>query len=299
MCVTEFLEHLFPGDGELAKDYRGELARLCNVFVDSGLADSTFISKLTSGKKGEFWSCMSEALIFEKIRNKQFGQRAVGAGPDFLLQDGARKIWIEVVCPQPIGLPREWTDIKLSSHGSVPHNEILLRWTSGIKEKTEKLVGTANGKLKGYLRTRVVSESDIYVIAVNGCQLRHGPFPALNGISQFPYALEAVFPIGPYQLTIDRTTQKCVGVGYQERFSIPKPNGASVPSFAFLDPGYHMVSAIWAVDFNAGYAIGNYEPAALIHNPNALNPLPRGFLPSNKEYAATPIGEGEYQLECV
>lgn len=293
-AIAQYLRRRFP-EGGLQGDFREEISRICNAFVESGLSDPKFQAELTGGSDSKFWSCVSEALIFDRLRHKQFLSRsAPGTGPDFLLAEGDRRVWVEVVCPEPAGIPRDWTEIKMNTVGTVPHGEILLRWTSAIKDKTEKLVGSGDGKVIGYVPSGVVSDKDVYVIAVNGCQLRHGPFSALRGISQFPYAVEAVFPIGPYQIRIDKDTLKTVGHGYQERFSIPKPNGASVPSSNFLDPCYRMVSAVWAVDFNGCSVIGSDEPSALIHNPNALNPLTKGFLPADEEYVATPTGDGEY-----
>ena len=175
----------------------------------------------------------------------------------------------------------------------------MLRWTSAITAKAEGLLGSSDGKKPGYLQAGLVSPDDIYVIAVNGCQMRHGPFPSLHGISQFPYAAEAVFPIGPYQIQIDRETLKTVGSGHQHRLAIKKPNGSSVPTHAFLDPRNRMVSAIWAVDFTGFGAIGNAEPSALIHNPSALNPFPRGFFSVDDEYEATPLGDDELLLKRV
>lgn len=60
-----------------------------------------------------------------------------------------------------------------------------------------------------------------------------------------------------------------------------------------------MISAIWAVDFTGFGAIGNPEPSALIHNPSALNPLPRGFLVVDEEDEATPLGDGEILFHTV
>jgi type I restriction enzyme S subunit len=60
-----------------------------------------------------------------------------------------------------------------------------------------------------------------------------------------------------------------------------------------------MVSAIWAVDFTGYGAIGNPEPSALIHNPGALNPLPRGFLAVDEEYEATQVGDDELLFQRV
>lgn len=286
-----FLEQKYPGT-EQRETFRAEIMRVCSAFVSSGMADAKFESEITSGADGKFWSCLSEALIFEQIKDKSFPSRAhIGVGPDFLITDGNRRIWIEVICPEPSGIPKDWIEIQFDKGGSVPHNEILLRWTSAFKEKEQKLSGRPNSQSLGYLAEGIVSTDDSYVIAINGCQLRHGPFSALTGISQFPYAAESVFPIGPYQIRIDRETLKSVGSGHQERFFIPKPNGATVPTHAFLDPAYKMISAIWAVDFNGCGAIGNHQPSAIIHNPCAANPIPVGFLPASEEFHALPSGE--------
>lgn len=177
-----------------------------------------------------------------------------------------------------------------------PHEQILLRWTSAIKEKAEKLIGNLKDDIKGYIDKGIVASGDAYVIAVNGRQLRNGPFPELLGISQFPFAAEAVFAIGPYQITIDRDTLKQTGFAHQHRPLILKPKGAPVPAYTFLDLRFQPVSAIWAVDIDGTSTIGNLEPMAIIHNPNAFNSIPIGFLPAHNEYVATPVGTDEFEL---
>lgn len=299
--VSSFLDTKFPGDGR-AKKVREELLRVCNQFMESGLADAKFAIELTSGSNAKFWSCLSEALFFDRLSHLRFELKPSGiGGPDFLLNINNRRVWIEVICPEPRGLPNGWTDIQVNQviSGRVPHNEILLRWTSAIKEKTEKLIGSADGKTKGYVQKKLVSPKDMYVIAVNGCQLRHGPFSSLCGVSRFPYAIEAVFPIGPYQIAIDRNTKKVVDHSYQERYQILNLNNAPVPTYTFLDPKYEMVSAIWAVDFNGHGVIGSDQPSALIHNPLAINPLPPGCIPHDEEYVAIPSDKGGYDLQLT
>lgn len=294
MSIASSLEQRFPGDGQ-AELVRGALHRICTEFIASGLADRKFESELIDESNDKFWSCISEALVYDRLRDKLVDPRPnVGIGPDFLIEIGQQRIWIEVICPAPVGVPADWLNIQTNQVTSVPHEAILLRWTSAIKDKTDKLVGSLDGSVRGYLERGVVAPNDIYIVAVNGCRLRHGPFPALVGISQFPYAAEAVFPIGPYQIRIDRETLKTIGHGHQQRFTIMKPNGSTVPSHAFLDPRYKPVSAVWAMDFNGCSVIGNSEPSALIHNPNAINPLPHGYLPVDDEFAATPIDEAEF-----
>jgi type I restriction enzyme S subunit len=297
--IAQCLELRYPGEGRPAV-VRDFLNRICEEFLASGLADPKFEAELTSGSDAKFWSSLSEALIFQRLRGKSFAPRSgLGTGPDFLLELGTKRLWIEVTCPEPTGVPADWLRIQANSVTSLPHEAILLRWTSAIRAKIDGLLGSTDGRKLGYLQTGLVSPNDVYVIAVNGCQMRHGPFPCLHGISQFPYAAEAVFPIGPYQLHIDTGTLKTVGRGHQHRLTINKPSGSPVPTHVFLDSRNRMVSAIWAVDFTGYGAIGNPEPSALIHNPGALNPLPRGFLAVDEEYEATQVGDDELLFQRV
>lgn len=215
-------------------------------------------------------------------------------GPDFLIEKSGHRIWIEVICPEGAGLPAEWLagPTKVPKVFSVPHDAILLRWTSAIKEKSEKLLGVpAKGK-KGYLENGTVRSSDAYVIAVNSRLLRGPNFPSILGISQFPYAVEAAFSVGPITITIDRASLKSVGAENAHRPYIKKPNGADIPAYTFLDPNFKAVSAIWALDIDETSIIGNAKASAVVHNPEAQVKLPLGLLPTYDEYVAIPDGEG-------
>lgn len=266
---------------------RQHLAHVCEQFIQRDIADPKFVSELLTGSKEKFWSSMSEALLAHALCHKTFLKREKrGKGPDFLVLADDRRVWIEVVCPTPSGVPSDWLYPQFGKAVDFPHEELLLRWTSAIKAKAESLVGSADGKVKGYLNTGEVAPEDVYVIAVNGCQLRSGPFPALTGITQVPFAAEAVFPIGPYYLQIDRESLKVLAKGHQCRPYIMNSNGSSIPALTFLDPKFNAVSAIWAVDINGGVSMGASEAMAVIHNPNATNPLPYAFLPADQEYLA-------------
>jgi len=298
--IEAHIRQRYPRNDRHSIAYCDELIRGCNEFVACGLADRKFVRELISGQDSKFWACITEALIADRLRDKNFPERSmtVDEGPDFLIEDGDQRLWIEVICPEPRGIPTDWLT---SCEGVInfPYVDILLRWTAAIKEKAEKLIGNAEGTIAGYLQKGVVASNEAYVIAVNGCQLRNGPFSALSGISQFPFAAEAVFPIGPIQLKINRENGKVFDRGHQHSPYIMNRNNAQVPSFTFLDPRFNPISAIWAVDLNGGSVIGNSEPMAVIHNPNALNPISMGFLPADSEYVATPCSEDEYLLEKI
>ena len=294
--IETFLLQRYPGNGR-PQAVRDEIASACNTFVKSGLADSNFTTELCSGSVQRFWSRVSEALLAARLKKVGLTPEAShGGGPDFSVMDNERKIWIEAICPEPVGVPSDWLEPEMGTVISFPHEQILLRWTSAIKEKAEKLLGSLDGTVKGYIEKGIVASGDAYVIAVNGRQLRSGPFPELLSISQFPFAVEAVFAVGPYQIRISRDTMNLTGAGHQHRPLIETPKGAPVPAYTFLDARFQPISAIWAVDLDGTSAIGNSEPMAVVHNPNAVNPIPTGFLPAYDEYVATPIGTDEYEL---
>ena len=294
--IETFLLQRYPGNGRL-QAFRDKIAYACNAFVKSGLADSNFTKELCSGAEQRFLSRISEALLAERLKNiGLILEPSHGGSPDFLVIENGRKIWIEVICPEPTGIPLGCTEPETVTVISFPHEQILLRWTSAIKEKAEKLLGSLDGTVKGYIEKGIVASGEAYVITVNGCQLRSGPFPELFGISQFPFAVEAVFAVGPYQINIDRDTLKQTGAGHQHRPLIAKTKGAPVPAYTFLNNRFRPISAIWAVDLDGTSTIVNSEPMVVVHNPNAINPIPTGFLPAHDEYVATPIGTEEYEL---
>jgi type I restriction enzyme S subunit len=293
--IETFLLQRYPGSGR-SQTVRDAIANACNAFANSGLADANFTKELCSGSEQKIWSCLSEALLAMHLRKVGLVPVPSHGGPDFLIIENGRKIWIEVICPEPSGVPSDWLTPKFGNVIDFPHERILLRWTSAIKEKAEKLIGSLDGAIKGYIEKGIVTSEDAYVIAVNGCQLRSGQFPALLGISQFPFAVEAVFAVGPYQITINSDTLEGTGAGHKHRPLIPKPEGTPVPAYTFLDTKFQPISAIWAVDVIGTSAIGNSEPMAVIHNPNAVNPIPIGFLPAHDEYRAISFGTGKLEL---
>jgi len=53
--------------------------------------------------------------------------------------------------PGTRGVPAGWLTFNEGST-DFPHVDILLRWTAAIKEKAEKLIGSADGTINGYLQ---------------------------------------------------------------------------------------------------------------------------------------------------
>jgi hypothetical protein len=63
----------------------------------------------------------------------------------------------------------------------------------------------------------IVGAADAYVIAINGCLL--SAFPNSRGISQMPFGVETVFPVGPLAYRVDGATGKIRDGHISERFT--------------------------------------------------------------------------------
>jgi type I restriction enzyme S subunit len=293
--LQAFLAKRYWAPGPKNVKVRDHVESVCSRFIESRLGDTDFENSLCSGSESRFFQRFTEASLACDLLDAGFRLVPSRDGPDICIEHEGRRIWVECICPEPEGVPSEWF---VHKHGQVyefPHVAMLLRWTAAIKEKAEKLLGGPRDA--GYLAKGVVGADDGYVIAVNGRLLR-GAFASLNGISQFPFAVEAAFAVGPYQLHIDRTTLKAVGSDHQHRPLIAK-KGAHVPAYTFLDERFAPISAIWATDFDECSVVGNERALAVVHNPLALNPIPALLLPSWSEYVATKLERDEMSLDKI
>lgn len=292
--IAHYLLDRYPAATEQSVLVRQSVENICKRFIASGIADPNFESELCSGNESRFWQRFTEAALTCEVLDAGLEIEQHRNGPDLCIKHKNQKVWIEFICPEPAGIPSDWLALEPSGCKNFPHEAMLLRWTSAIKEKSEKLLGSQfNG---GYLQKGIVGPEDSYVIAVNGRQLR-GAFAALNGISQLPFAVEAVFAVGPYQLHIDRGSLDVVREDYQHRPYVKKITGASVPAYTFLDERFSAVSAIWATDFDDCFALGNQKALAVVHNPLAINQLPAYLLPAWSEFSATLVRADEYRID--
>ena len=212
------------------------------------------------------------------------------AGPDFELPAGDVSIWIEATVPSPENLPSDWIEVPSAEFGvrSIPHDGMLLRWTAALKAKKEKL--------RGYREKGIVAHRDPYVIAVNACRL--SSFGTTRGASGLPLAVEAVFPIGPWEFPILHEEDRLGDPVRSARFSIKNKNGKPVSTDSFLNPAYAGVSAV--LGCSTCYAPGEELELVVVHNPLAqvVNPLPVGILAAATEYAAERNGN-EYVLKRI
>lgn len=290
--IRKNLANQFPGNST-AQEHFGDLLI---AYQDSGLAPPNLRQEMATGDEQKLWACIWEAMLYRHFANLGFEFRrdrtfASGQnGPDLGLIHKNNTIWIEAAVPKPEGLSSEWLDPSKPGEFRVltmPHEEMLLRWTSVLRDK--------NGQLKRRLANNVVKGDEAYVVAIHSGRLSY--FPAEDyGISQMPFVVEAVFPIGPIAVRLTREGQLAGSSFHTRRHSVTKPTGAQVSTDNFLNPEYAGISAAIGCS-RRDMRDGNLH-LIMAHNPLAT-PLPVGLLGAEMEYAAQKDGSASYLLTTL
>jgi hypothetical protein len=283
--VLAFLDKKFPN----APHYKASIVALWEKYAALGLPNAHFVSELTSGKKEVMFQRVWEMMLARHLDALGYSITTSDEGPDFRIEHEGQTIWIEAVCPEPKGIPQDWLEGPKPGEfkvGSVPHTEVLLRWTAAIKEKSEKL--------QTYRKNGIVAANDAYVIAVNGCQL--GALPLGHGVSQFPYALEAVYPAGPIAIAVDRTTGSFGQPFVSNRPKVDTAKGKPVPTTLFLDQANAGISAV--VAYSRDRSEDPLLPLDVVHNHYASTPIRKQILgPQIEEWVAEPDGQGGIEVK--
>lgn len=272
------------------QEFGAKVADLYDRFFDERLADRHFAKTIAVGSDDQHQERIAELLLASQLWDWEFSLSSADQGPDFLASKDGNSAWIELISPNGRKIPWLTPTPGNPVVQALPHQEMALCYTAGVKEKYEKLVGV--GGKAGYLESGVVQADETYVIALN--QSRIATMPDLNGISQLPIAVEVMFSVGPLQLQVDRNSGQVVDSGHTHRASIRKSREVEVASNRFLDPGYASVAALLAIHLapqtlitpENGEPLLRANPTALVYNPNALNPLEPRWLPAQQHWVA-------------
>lgn len=283
--MTVFLDRHLSGE----PNYKASLLNLWRTYLALGLPNAHFVSEFTNGKRESLLQFGWQMMLARHLDAQGYLLTSPDHGPDFRFEHRGLIVWVEAIAPEPKGLPADWMTLPTPNTGrvgTVPHDEILLRWTAAFKEKWEKL-----GK---YRKDGIVGANDAYVIAINGCQL--GALPLHHGISRYPYALETVYPVGPLAFHVDLQTHRIGNSFVSERFSIRNANGSPIHTTPFVNPAYSGVSAIIACTMDR-----STEPSLLvdvIHNHFAAVHVPeRLFGSKGDEWATDPVGTAGEEID--
>lgn len=171
--------------------------------------------------------------------------------------------------------------------GRIPEEKIVLRYSNALSEKYRKY--------RKYLRERTVSRADAFVVAVNGAALSYKWTQAANDAPRF---LKALYPLGAYQIVIDRRSGEIIGHQNEPRFNIVKASGANVAVMPFLERSSRGITAVlgsFADPMYHGASLGSdFE---LAHNPMGRAPISDLVLPARRAWRAV-LSESGGELGC-
>lgn len=219
-----------------------------------------------------------------------------GHGPDFSFEVGGHRVWIEAVSPGPgrganrvpepvyqeLGEPAVVVAVQ-----DIPAREMLLRHTAGVREKILKY--------EGYLAEGIVRAEDICVIAIDSSQVARWGF---TGISTFPLAFEAVYPVGPQQVHFPLGGGGEVKTTIQHRPAIANANNAEVQTNVFLRAENAGISGVLAGSESASMKVDPPRPLVFIHNKFARVPLRPLPFEVEEEYSLEDVPNG-YNIHRV
>jgi hypothetical protein len=267
--VRLFLDRQYPD----APNYKASLLALWEKYLALNLPNEHFVTEFTSGKKAIVFQRAWEMMVARHLDGLGFKITTAAHGPDFRFDHDGCTYWIEAVSPEPKGVPGDYLEAPKPGEfkvGDVPHEEVRRRWITAIKAKSDKLAG--------YRAKGIVGDNDAYVIAVNGCQL--GAFPIHHGVSQLPYAVEAVYPAGPIAVPVEKKSG-AFGTPYlSNQWMIKSAKGNPVPTSMFVNQEYADVSGVIAS--TSDRSEDPILPLDVVHNHFAKMAIPRGLFGSER-----------------
>lgn len=131
MTLRDAIERRYPGDGGPVPAMRERLIAVCDEYLRNGYGDANAEQRLRSHDLHTYWQQLSEVLLAHQLNAAGIAFSHQRVGPDFRIDDGGRRIWIEVITPTPANVPEAWLRPGGNGVRDFPHQEILLRWTCG------------------------------------------------------------------------------------------------------------------------------------------------------------------------
>jgi len=237
-------------------------------------ADGDFPKQLAQDFHARFWEIyLTCTLIHNSF--KVIPKQTKAEGPDIKIDHASTTIWVEAVIPtsgdpsKPDSVP----NLQMGVAQQVPDDQIILRYRSAIRYKYFN-------KYCKYLGDKIITDKDCYIIALNGCKIRHGD-------REPPRIVRCVLPFGWEVVTIDTSSHKVVNRGYQYRAYLRKASGSQVGTDIFTKPEYQHISAVMFSNVD----VANPTPVMgedfiIVRNPLASRQLPDDFPRVGWEYKA-------------
>jgi hypothetical protein len=189
-------------------------------------------------------------------------------GPDIGIGDKEKTIWVEAIAVEKGDSQDKVPEIEYGKEMDVPENKMLLRLTSGLKEKYQKY--------QTYIENGTIGQEDPFIVALDRSPLEHID-------PQIPLILKCLFAIGHQVLLLKSSKPHKIpdGSTWSSRFSLNKISGSKVEMFIFGSNLFDGVSAVIYTDKNVLNSPQERDKMGnnftIVHNPYAKNPIPDNF----------------------
>jgi hypothetical protein len=276
-----------PGDARdpayvTLRSMQDEHITAAKAFVESlwdrfcGFADPNFLTEIRRDFHARFWEMYLTCALQDYAIRRGIAISCPKPGPDVLLEHEGNRVWVEAVIAtngEP-GRPDTVVEPNTDSSSRIPEEKIVLRYTNALSEKYRKYYG--------YLRQGIVRKSDAFVVAISGATLSYKWTRAANDAPRF---LKALYPLGAYQIVLDRRSGEIIGHQNEPRFHVVKASGANVAVMPFLERRSRGITAVlssFADPMYHGATLGSdFE---LAHNPMGRTPISDLVLPARRAW---------------
>ncbi|MBU3655845.1 MAG: hypothetical protein FGM23_05765 [Alphaproteobacteria bacterium] len=157
MNLEKCLAERYPHESDEGRSIREHITEVCKKYIKLNPSDGEVEKNLCSKNKNKYWQQLSEVLLADKIIKAGIQITRETSGSDFLVEHEGKRIWIEVITPEPKEMPEEWVNCnsKIMRTYNTPFYAIRLRWTGAIKDKSDKL--------QEYLKKGWVNHSSFFI----------------------------------------------------------------------------------------------------------------------------------------
>jgi hypothetical protein len=250
--------------------YRAFIENLWARYQPPGDGGEHFLKDATIHFRQRFW----EMYLFCTLKDRGISvHKTNGIGPDFSIEIGGNKYWVEAVAPTAGSGSDQVPYPLLRKADYAPEIPIRLRYTNAFDTKFRCWQNWEN--------RNVVNGQDGYIIAINGLAI-----PYADCDCGYPFIIQSLFPVGPFAVNVDRESLAVSDPYLRYEDTIHKQNAAPANTAPFMGQKYSAVSAI--IHSFAGYSNGasllGYD-FLLLRNPCARRPLPIGSLSWCTQYS--------------
>ncbi|RUX29321.1 hypothetical protein EOA23_13975 [Mesorhizobium sp. M2A.F.Ca.ET.042.01.1.1] len=248
-------------------------------------ADPDFRQGFARDVDGRFWEMYLGCTLIEAGRQllPVSERQRDGGQPDLCVIENGQRIWIEAIAPDEgapgpdqIGRP-----IPMNQGGGLfaaPIRQAQLRTSGAFWTKAQKIAR--------YIEQGVIAPQDTRIIAISASR-----FGVYVSEQPLPLIMTTLFPIGDAFIAIDRGTGAVVEEGFHPAPLIERERNP-IPRTAFLDQRFADISGVIWSRVSLGNLSRRVRPLTYVHNPLAQVPLPARWGIWDREFVATPEGEG-------